>query len=121
MADILDELTAPQREEVAKQIAEVFALIQGIEIPSTVDEFGGLVLDDRGNVVVGPMVTCDVAPMRRYSSLLLPRIRAGMEEAEAHSAIRGWCKGGFGKDVQVVAQEAAMKIEAISPELSKKT
>ncbi|KAK3670536.1 hypothetical protein LTR78_009640 [Recurvomyces mirabilis] len=95
VAETPDELSAPEREGVIRQIAEVFALIQGFEVPSTIAEVGGLGFDDQGNIVSGPMATCAAGPARNCGTLILERIRMAMEEAETHSAIRGWPEVGL--------------------------
>ncbi|KAI0377940.1 hypothetical protein F5Y04DRAFT_263094 [Hypomontagnella monticulosa] len=87
-------LSLDDAKDVIRQLAGVFTAIQNARIPDSVSGFGGLNIDDSGNIVAGQPPLLEGGPWDTYEEFWTARLRARLSEAEKSRVIAGWASGG---------------------------
>lgn len=85
-----DSLSETQRQDVIGQIADMLAGIQHSELPPEVDSFGGLNIDQEGNVVSGEITIVNGGPWKSYVEFWQAKFRTQLKDADESSALAGW-------------------------------
>lgn len=87
-------MSASQRDDVLGQLADVFAGIQRAPLPDSLDAYGGIDVDETGQLVPGQMTTLSGGPWPSYGRLWDTRIAAQLEGADGSAVLDGWKPNG---------------------------
>ena len=81
-------------KDIVEQLAGIFAAIQDIKLPITVDKFGALSINDAGTIVSGQMPLLHGGPWDTYAEVWEAKLQMQLEEAEKSPLLDGWVPGG---------------------------
>ncbi|GKT45788.1 uncharacterized protein ColSpa_05969 [Colletotrichum spaethianum] len=84
-----DEMT-----DVLGQIADVFAGIQKAPLPESIQSYGGMTIDGKGNIVSGQMTILKGGPWESYSDFWKAMFALRIEDAGVSPALNGWKPNG---------------------------
>ena len=89
-------LSDVEKKSAIDQIADVFSGIQTAALPSTVTSFGGLTVNDKGEIISGQMTTIDSegAPWSTYVDFWKAKLASQLKGAEESPALKGWEPNG---------------------------
>jgi hypothetical protein len=90
-----ESLPEEQKGSIVGKIADVFSVIQGVVLPSTVTSYGGLTVSEEGEIVSGQMTTLQGGPWSTYDAFLRAKLEAQLEGADKSPALDGWRENGI--------------------------
>jgi hypothetical protein len=70
------------------QLAQVFRLILRYQLPSTITKYGGLELDEKGEIVSGPIIFPWGGPFDKYEDLYVEELEKQLRICGNYSACR---------------------------------
>ena len=87
------KLGLEQKKVLAAEVAGIFHAIQSAELPIGVDHFGGLTINDHGNIVSGQATLVKGGPWESYEEYLRAKMEIQLEDVETE-VIKGWRANG---------------------------
>lgn len=69
------------QKQILSQAANIFKLIQSYQLPGTIDGYGGLNFDEKGNVVLGPTSIHCGGPFSKYEDMYRTLFQTQMDAA----------------------------------------
>lgn len=90
-----DDLTLQDKTAVFGQMADILALLQRLEMPATVDGFGGLRFDGDGRLVSAQMSLYNKGPCATYKDFLRAIFDVKLQEADENPVVEGWRENGL--------------------------
>lgn len=83
------------KANILEQMADVLACLQRFQLPSTIDQYGGVGFDAEGNYVNTALSMYDAGPFETYPELLRATITSKLIKADGDSRVRGWRDNGI--------------------------
>lgn len=83
------------KANILDQMADVLACLQRFQLPSTIDQYGGVGFDAEGNYVNTTLSMYDAGPFETYPELLRATITSKLIKADGDSRVRGWRDNGI--------------------------
>lgn len=83
------------KANILDQMADVLACLQRFQLPSTIDQYGGVGFDAEGNYVNTALSMYDAGPFETYPELLRATITSKLIKADGDSRVRGWRDNGI--------------------------
>lgn len=83
------------KANILDQMADVLACLQCFQLPSTIDQYGGVGFDAEGNYVNTALSMYDAGPFETYPELLRATITFKLVKADGDSRVRGWRDNGI--------------------------
>lgn len=77
-----------------EQVANIFTGIQRAPLPSTLSSYGGLTIDEAGEIVSGQMTVLAGGPWNSYATFWKNKLVSQLNGADGSSALRGWKDNG---------------------------
>lgn len=86
-----------EKKRVIHEIAAIFSAMQAAKLPPGVDRFGGLTIDDMGNIVSGQETLQGVpgGPWYEYEEVWRHQLLCQLKEADKSPVIEGWRMNGI--------------------------
>ncbi|KAK0391597.1 hypothetical protein NLU13_1097 [Sarocladium strictum] len=106
---VFSTLQTSEKQQVLKDVAAALAAIQKAELPPTVDKFGGLTFDKRGD-----MVSCEAAlgkgePTVSYLKRKRHAVMAALSSAEKSPIIQGWKQRGIDQRIKRFLEDGGLE------------
>lgn len=81
-----------EKKDVILQIADIFSAMQGAKLPPGVDRYGGLTIDDKGNIVSGQesMQGVPGGPWHEYEDVWRHQLLIQLKQADDSPVVDGW-------------------------------
>ena len=79
---------------ILRQMADVLSCFQLIQLPATIQEYGGLGFGPSGEYVSAPMSFLDAGPFPTYEDLLKATIQSKLAKADNDPQVQGWRANG---------------------------
>ncbi|KAJ5712897.1 uncharacterized protein N7483_010078 [Penicillium malachiteum] len=90
----LDEMGLEEKKKIFAQIAKLLKGLQDFKLPASITQFGGLTIDENGNIVSAPMSNTSTGPWSSYEASFEARLKQALEEADENTYIQGWHANG---------------------------
>jgi hypothetical protein len=88
-------LDAARQQDLIRQIADVYKLVQSYQLPTSVKGYGGLGFDDAGNIVTGPTTIPCGGPFNEFHEMYAQMLRRQLLETDSSERIGGWRRNGL--------------------------
>ncbi|KZZ88518.1 Aminoglycoside phosphotransferase [Moelleriella libera RCEF 2490] len=85
------------KKSVLRGMAAIFSAIQGVKLPPGVDRFGGLTINEKGDIVSGQEALQPVpgGPWPEYADVWKHQLRCELKQADNSTVVRGWQANGI--------------------------
>lgn len=83
-----------EKQNVLAQLSDIFAGIQRISLPAGVTSYGGLKINEKGEIVSGQMTTLEGGPWDTYGGFLRARLHSQLRGADGSEVLQGWRPNG---------------------------
>lgn len=101
--------------DAVQQLAKIFALMQSTRLPHSASNFGGLSIDESGDVISAQSTLVHGGPWSSYVEHWVGKLRQKLSEADASATLQGWKDNSVrGKLEQFIASG---KIQSILKEV----
>ena len=87
-------LKAAEKQDVLAQLSDIFAGIQRTSLPAGVTSYGGLKINEEGEIVSGQMTTLKGGPWDTYGGFLRARLHSQLGGADGSEVLQGWRPNG---------------------------
>lgn len=78
------------KQDILRQVADVFKLIQDYSLPESVKGYGGLGFNESGHVITGPTAIPCGGPFSELQDMYLQMLRRQLAESDTSERIGGW-------------------------------
>lgn len=94
-----------EKRSMVLEMAAIFSAIQGVNLPPGVDRFGGLTINDEGNIVSGQetMQGLPGGPWHEYHDVWSHQILCQVKAADGSEVIQGWRAHGIRERIEQFA------------------
>ncbi|KAI9046408.1 hypothetical protein LZ554_009584 [Drepanopeziza brunnea f. sp. 'monogermtubi'] len=95
MGEAFDEaMSLDQKKEILAQMAGLLKALQDYALPESIRGFGGVIFDDRGAIVSGPMTTVGAGPWDDLEDFYRGSLRMALTKADENPYLQGWHREG---------------------------
>lgn len=95
---------------ILKQMARVLACLQRYQLPSTIQEFGGLSFDSSGSPVSAPLSIMDGGPYQTYPALIAGTVQDKLAKADSDPRIQGWRPNNLRARLEKFVEQGLRKV-----------
>lgn len=95
LLDDFGQMSDVDKACILRQMADVLSSFQLIELPATIQDYGGLGFDSSGEYVSAPMSIMDAGPFSTYEDLVRATIRSKLIKADTDPQVEGWRANGI--------------------------
>ncbi|KAH8590718.1 kinase-like domain-containing protein [Bisporella sp. PMI_857] len=89
------DLSLTQKREVLNCVAKVLRQIQDYELPKSVEGYGGLGFDEKGQVITGPLTVGFGGPWNDWKGMYLGKYEAQLRNLDTVGFLGGWRENGL--------------------------
>lgn len=87
-------LKEAEKQDVLAQLSDIFAGIQRTSLPAGVTSYGGMKVNEKGEIVSGQMTTLGGGPWDTYGGFLRARLHSQLGGADGSEVLQGWRPNG---------------------------
>ncbi|RDL34489.1 Protein kinase-like (PK-like) [Venustampulla echinocandica] len=115
-----ESLDRTPKEDILRQIADVFKLIQSYSLPESVKGYGGVGFGESGLIITGPTAIPCGGPFPEFQDMYLQMMRRQLAESDTSERLAGWRSTNLRERLESFAANG-MKNEVVKNSVARPT
>jgi hypothetical protein len=102
-------LDVDRQQDILRQVADVYKLIESYKLPESVKGYGGLAFNDAGDIITGPTTIPCGGPFSEFHEMYTQMLRRQLDESDTSERLAGWRPIGLRDRLERFASDGIAK------------
>lgn len=94
MSEAFDSMPSGEKTKVLAQMADILKALQDFQLPSSIEQYGGVTFDSSGQIISTAMTSVGSGPWLSYEDYFRDRLNRALKQADSNPYIKGWYAKG---------------------------
>lgn len=94
VSEAFDSMPHEEKTKVLAQMADILKALQDFQLPSSIEQYGGVTFDSAGQIISTAMTSVGSGPWLLYEDYFKDRLDRALQQADSNPYIKGWHANG---------------------------
>lgn len=90
-----ESMSLGEKKPILAQMAEILKALQDFQLPSSIENYGGVTFNDADQMVSAAMTSVGSGPWPLYMDYFQDRLQRALQQADSNPYIKGWDANGI--------------------------
>jgi hypothetical protein len=94
VSEAFNSMPLGEKKSILAQMADILKVLQDFQLPSSIEQYGGVTFDGAGQIVSTAMTSVGSGPWLLYEDYFRDRLEGALQQADSNPYIKGWHANG---------------------------
>lgn len=94
LSEAFDSMSPGHKTKVLAQMADILKALQDFQLPSSIEQYGGVTFDSAGQIISTAMTSVGSGPWLLYEDYFRDRLHRALRQADSNPYIKSWQANG---------------------------